>query len=236
MGVIKFLRDVSGLFNWNTDDNPTSEQDYMNAVKNWQETEKNLVDTILWQPLTNYSLGNIVRTPSLPSQYCLECVAFENDGTSGTSGANEPVYSNPKEYDRVWDGSVLWEVKKYVGSVTVYDNVTSTQQVSENEWTDTAIDAGSAGKYIVIGRAVFKTGSTATGFRSIRIKRESYVGDTVKTNTYIGTTGAGCATNEILTTCNVIDIPSDADTCLLTLQVYSSVSCEATGYIRLIRL
>lgn len=236
MGVIKFLRDVSGLFNWNTDDNPTSEQDYMNAVKNWQETEKNLVDTILWQPLTNYSLGNIVRTPSLPSQYCLECVAFENDGTSGTSGANEPVYSNPKEYDRVWDGSVLWEVKKYVGSVTVYDNVAATQQIFENEWTDTAVDNRSAGKYIVIGRAIFKTDTTATGCRSIRIKRESYVGDTVNTTTLSGTTGAGCAINEVLTTCNVIDIPSDADTCLVTLQVYSSVACEATGYIRLIRL
>ena len=45
MGVIKFLRDATGLFNWNTDDNPTSEQDYMNAVKNWHETEKNVKKT-----------------------------------------------------------------------------------------------------------------------------------------------------------------------------------------------
>lgn len=104
MGVIKFLRDISGLFNWNTDDNPTSEQDYMNAVKNWQETEKNLVDTVLWQPTTAYSVGNMVKTPSLPSQYCLVCT------TAGTSGANEPTYSSVSVGDSVTDGSVTWMV------------------------------------------------------------------------------------------------------------------------------
>ena len=104
MGVIKFLRDISNLFNWNTDDNPTNEQTYMNAVKNWQETEKNLVDTILWQPTTTYSVGNIIKTPSLPSQYCLVCT------TAGISGANEPVYSSPQVGNSVSDGSVTWKI------------------------------------------------------------------------------------------------------------------------------
>ena len=104
MSVIKFLRDITNLFNWNTDDNPTSEQNYMAAVKNWQETEKNLVDTILWQPTTAYTVGNMVKTPSLPSQYCLVCT------TAGTSGANEPSYSGKTVGDSVSDGSVTWMV------------------------------------------------------------------------------------------------------------------------------
>ena len=106
MSVIKFLRDIAGLFNWNTDDSPTSETDYMAAVKNWQETERNLVDTILWQPLTEYAVGNMVKTPSLPSQYCLVCT------TAGTSGANEPTYSSLSVGDSVSDGSVTWKIKR----------------------------------------------------------------------------------------------------------------------------
>ena len=118
MGVIKFLRDISGLFNWNTDDNPTSELTYMNAVKNWQETEKNLVDTILWQPTTAYSVGNMVKTPSLPSQYCLVCT------TAGTSGANEPSYSGKTVGSSVSDGSVTWKVAVNFNNTVTY-NATS---------------------------------------------------------------------------------------------------------------
>lgn len=119
MGVIKFLSDVTGLFNWNTDDNPTSELTYMNAVKNWQETEKNLVDTVLWQPTTAYTVGNMVKTPSLPAQYCLVCT------TAGTSGANEPTYSSVSVGDSVTDGSVTWMVSGYllVTGGQVYGNL-----------------------------------------------------------------------------------------------------------------
>ena len=116
MGVIKFLRDISGLFNWNTDDNPTSELTYMNAVKNWQETEKNLVDSILWQPTTAYTVGNQVKTPTLGSQYVLVCT------TAGTSGANELDYTSVSEGDSVTDGTVIWSVGKCFATGTVtYD-------------------------------------------------------------------------------------------------------------------
>ena len=52
MSVIKFNRNFSTLFNWDTDSNPTTEQGYQSAVKNWTETEMNIVDTLLWQPTT----------------------------------------------------------------------------------------------------------------------------------------------------------------------------------------
>lgn len=104
MAVIKFLRDITGLFNWSTDVAPTSQQDYQNAVKNWQETEKNLVDAVLWQPETAYDAGNQVRTPSLPSECVLVCT------TAGTSGANEPDYTSVAIGDTVADGTAEWTV------------------------------------------------------------------------------------------------------------------------------
>lgn len=104
MGVIKFLRDFSDLFNWNTQENPTSEQTYQNAVKNWTETEMNLVDAVLWQPETAYTVGNQVRTPSLPSEVVLVCT------TAGTSGATEQTYTGVSVGDSVTDGTVTWLV------------------------------------------------------------------------------------------------------------------------------
>lgn len=106
MSVIKFLRDWTDLFNWSTDENPTTQQDYQEAVKNWIETERNIVDTLLWQPDTEYAIGDMVKTPSISSQYCLVCT------TAGTSGANEPTYSDVSIGDTVTDGTVTWTVAK----------------------------------------------------------------------------------------------------------------------------
>ena len=87
--------------------NPTTQTNYANNVKNWVETEKSLVDTILWQPTTAYSVGNIVKTPSLPSQYCLVCT------TAGTSGANEPSYNGKTVGSSVSDGNITWMVSGF---------------------------------------------------------------------------------------------------------------------------
>ena len=64
MSVIKVLRDLNGLFNYSTDENPTSQQDYQKAVKNWVKTIVSLVDSNLWQPETEYVVGDTVKTPS----------------------------------------------------------------------------------------------------------------------------------------------------------------------------
>lgn len=110
MSVIKFLRDWTDLFNWSTDANPTTQQDYQEAVKNWIETERNLVDSHLWQPETAYALNDVVKTPSLPSQYCLSCV------TAGTSGATEPDYTNVDVESLVTDGTAIWKVRAAVAN------------------------------------------------------------------------------------------------------------------------
>lgn len=108
MSVIKFIRDIEQYFKYPSDDNPTTQQDYQNAVRNWVAAEGNLVDCVLWQPTTAYAVGNMVKTPSLPSQYCLICT------TAGTSGNSEPTYTGVSVGDSVTDGSVTWKVSGYL--------------------------------------------------------------------------------------------------------------------------
>jgi hypothetical protein len=69
MSVIKVLRDLNGLFNYSTDENPTSQQDYQEAVKNWVKTIVSLVDAVMWQPETEYVVGDTVRSNALHTAY-----------------------------------------------------------------------------------------------------------------------------------------------------------------------
>lgn len=108
MAVQSFLRDLDGLFNYSTDENPTSQQDYQEAVKNWVDTVKSLVDCTLWQPDTEYAAGNVLRTPSLPYELQLTCI------TAGTSGSAEPDYTDVSLGDTITDGTVTWVVDGYL--------------------------------------------------------------------------------------------------------------------------
>ena len=112
MAVQSFLRDLDGLFNYSTDENPTSQQDYQEAVKNWVDTIKSLVDCTLWQPDTEYSVGNVLRTPSLPYELQLTCI------TAGTSGSAEPDYTDIEAGDTVTDGTVVWSVQSVFDAPT----------------------------------------------------------------------------------------------------------------------
>ena len=158
MSVIKFIRDIARYFKYPSDDQPTTQQDYQNAVKNWVATEESLVDCVLWQPETIYSVENIVKTPSLPSQYYLVCT------TAGTSGSTEPDYTSVQLGDNVTDGSVTWKVDSIV-SPEIYEsfghgtvNSGNSSQAIGNEVTIPQ------GTYIVTAFCSI-TQNNATGFR-----------------------------------------------------------------------
>lgn len=104
MAVQSFLRDITNLFNYSTDENPTSQQEYQEAVKNWVDTIKSLVDCTLWQPDTEYAVGNVLRTPSLPYQLQLTCV------TAGVTGSAEPDYTEVEAGDIITDGTAEFRV------------------------------------------------------------------------------------------------------------------------------
>ena len=105
MSVIKVLRDLDGLFNYSTDENPTSQQDYQEAVKNWVKTIVSLVDSNLWQPETEYVVGDTVKTPSLSKDTVLYCLG------AGTTGAVEPDYTDMGIGDIITDGTVTWLIQ-----------------------------------------------------------------------------------------------------------------------------
>ena len=105
MSVIKVLRDLNGLFNYSTDENPTSQQDYQKAVKNWVKTIVSLVDSNLWQPETEYVVGDTVKTPSLSKDTVLYCLK------AGTTGAAEPDYTDMGIGDIITDGTVTWLIQ-----------------------------------------------------------------------------------------------------------------------------
>ena len=145
MSVEKFNRNFEDLFNWDTSEQPTTEQEYQNAVKNWTKTEMNLVDTLLWQPETDYTEENIVKTPSLPLHYVLVCT------TGGTSGTTEPSYDNVQIGDSVTDGTVEWTVTKLaVGDIPVVSdrakvdasNIGVNAEIDNSELWGSAIGGG----------------------------------------------------------------------------------------------
>lgn len=105
MSVIKVLRDLNGLFNYSTDENPTSQQDYQKAVKNWVKTIVSLVDAVMWQPETEYVVGDTVKTPSLSKDAVLYCLE------AGTTGAAEPDYTDMGISDIITDGTVTWLIQ-----------------------------------------------------------------------------------------------------------------------------
>lgn len=120
MAIPKIIRDLQNLMNYATDDQPTTQQAYQEAVRNWVKTIESVVDIILWQPTTEYTVGNQVKTPNLPSQYVLVCTV------AGTSGSAEPVYGVVGLGDIITDGTAKWKLAEHPvltgGSVALFVN------------------------------------------------------------------------------------------------------------------
>lgn len=61
-----------------------------------------------WQASTAYTVGNAVKTPTLPPECVLICT------TAGTSDATEPDYTGVNIGDTVQDGTCEWLVSSYL--------------------------------------------------------------------------------------------------------------------------
>lgn len=105
MPINKMQYNASDILNYPANHhNPTTQTNYANNVKNWVETEKYLVDCLLWQPNTAYEAGSQVRLPSLGPKYFLVCT------TTGTSGSSEPNCTDVSQGSNVTDGTAKWLV------------------------------------------------------------------------------------------------------------------------------
>ena len=74
-----------------------------------QWLKNNMLGYLLRQNSTQYAVGDIAFSASLPSSLVLQCT------TAGTTAATEPDFSGAVESNTVTDGEVVWTYKSLVG-------------------------------------------------------------------------------------------------------------------------
>lgn len=94
-----FIKDGYGT--WDDTSKPTTFANMHDFMKNQNNIVMNLVSGI-WQPSTSYTVGTIIRSPSLPAGCVATCT------TAGTSGTTEPKWT--AYGTTVADGSCKWKV------------------------------------------------------------------------------------------------------------------------------
>lgn len=80
--------------------NYTTVADFYRYCDNQNNVLKSLADCLLWQPSTDYPVGQIVRAPGMPTGHIAKCT------TAGKSSEEEPKWTDGV----VIDGTVKWSV------------------------------------------------------------------------------------------------------------------------------
>ena len=80
--------------------NYTTVADFYRYCDNQNNILKALADCLLWQPSTDYTVGQIVRAPGMPAGHIAKCT------TAGKSSEEEPAWTDGV----VTDGTVKWSV------------------------------------------------------------------------------------------------------------------------------
>lgn len=114
-------KDFSDYNHYPSDANPTTDADMQEYMANQNDLMK-IVSSILWQPQTNYEVGQEARSNAMPSG----CVAIAI--TSGVSGTSEPEWSDIGE--TTIDGSVVWEYQQLAQKVDKADVYTKDESDS----------------------------------------------------------------------------------------------------------
>lgn len=83
-----------------SESNYTTVADFYRYCDNQNNILKALADCLLWQPSTDYTVGQIVRAPGMPAGHIAKCT------TAGKSSEEEPAWTDGV----VTDGTVKWSV------------------------------------------------------------------------------------------------------------------------------
>lgn len=83
-----------------SESNYTTVADFYRYCDNQNNVLKSLADCLLWQPSTDYTVGQIVRAPGMPTGHIAKCT------TTGKSSEEEPKWTD----GTVTDGTVKWSV------------------------------------------------------------------------------------------------------------------------------
>ena len=95
--------DYADFNNYPSEENPTTNADFIDYANNQNILLGALVAAVLWQPNTNFIAGKIIISPNMPEG--MEAVAL----TSGATGASEPAWEiDTEEYQ---DSGVKWKLR-----------------------------------------------------------------------------------------------------------------------------
>nr|DAO94045.1 MAG TPA: Baseplate structural protein [Caudoviricetes sp.] len=83
-----------------SESNYTTVADFYRYCYNQNNVLKSLTDCLLWQPSTDYTVGQIVRAPGMPAGHIAKCT------TAGKSSEEEPNWTDGV----VTDGTAKWSV------------------------------------------------------------------------------------------------------------------------------
>ena len=95
--------DYSNFDNYETEEKPTTNADFINYATNQNKLLGALVTALLWQPIHSVVTGTIIISPNMP-------VGMEAEALSGgTTGVTEPSWdNNTKVYQ---DSGVTWVLR-----------------------------------------------------------------------------------------------------------------------------
>lgn len=103
MADVLKLQSTAGMFDYPDPANPskgTTEQQYIEFEKNKHSVLSSLVADELWQPSTDYKVGQVVKSPNMPANVVARAV------TAGMSTSVEPIWGGAG--NTVADGTVRW--------------------------------------------------------------------------------------------------------------------------------
>lgn len=95
--------DYANFDNYPSEENPTTNADFINYARNQNKLVGALTGALLWQPNINFIEGKIIISPNMPEG--MEAVAL----TGGVTGTAEPAWeSGTEEYQ---DSGVKWKLR-----------------------------------------------------------------------------------------------------------------------------
>lgn len=145
MSLPKIL-DFSNYNRYPGDDNPTTDADMQDYLSNQNELAKALTDR-LWQPETQYKVGDIVASPSMPPGLVAVCVI------AGATSGVEPAWTGNET--TVIDNYCTWEMRlAYSYALATNDDVQTAHDGQSAEATH-LLNIGNVSKIFELVKSKF---------------------------------------------------------------------------------
>lgn len=145
MSLPKIL-DFSNYNRYPGDDNPTTDADMQDYLSNQNELAKALTDR-LWQPETQYKVGDIVASPSMPPGLVAVCVI------AGATSDVEPAWTGNET--TVVDNYCTWEMRlAYSYALATNDDVQNAHDGQSAEATH-LLNIGNVSKIFELVKSKF---------------------------------------------------------------------------------